>query len=483
MGLTPIMSPVSVAEARNQATAERIAEMLHEQLGIRRPALARYERYYKGEHRQLYDTDKVKTEFQKQVRDLCVNFPRLIVNSMADRMAVKAWLAGMAADADGNGANDDRWKFWVNARMPAREQKGYRWAMALGEAPILVHDRGWSIEHPAQTIVAVDPETGEVTAALKEWSVGSGAATKSFVTLWLPGATWRFRRAATASEGGVHLPAGAQGGPFYFPREAGQEVLEERNDLGRVPLARLVNDEDLLGAGTSDLEVAIPLVDLINKLLRDLTVSSDFNALPQRWVAGIETKDSKGNKIPVEKMLESTKRLLNLGHKDAKMGQLDASDGKFYVDAIHLAQQMLAAITSTPHDFFEQSQNPPSSDSVEARQAGHLLRTRSKQVVFADGLMDAMNIQMGTPDFSASPVWRQVERRTLAERADAFSKFRMQNGLSLESTLAEALDWTPEQIGRELQLLNFPDRRVAAPTAKDDANPDNGSAGPTSDEG
>lgn len=496
MELTPNIPFLTGEAARSKDTALEIAHQLRKPLANRRPGLDGLNRYYVGEHTAKFDTDAVRSEFARQVADLVVNWPKLMINAPAQRIGVKAFSFPTDADNDGNGADDEAWLAWLFNKMPARQSMVSRYSAVFGEVSIMVHPlrdgekhNRWTIEDPRQVIVARDPETGEVSAALKEWSTEGDVSTRqTYSTLYLPGTIWRFQRVSNAGAS-LMVPNGSGGFKEAVigdltDRANGQLVMEEfGQDV--VPVVPIYNDETLCGTGTSDLIAVIPIVDAIDKLLRDMIVASDFHALPQKWIAGVVTPtDQKtGAKIPIEKALRATNRILNLGGPDARIGQLDASDGAWHINGIELLQRMAAAISQTPQHYVDLGGNPPGADSIEAAEASLLALVEGKQAVQAVGYLDAKRVGhrlngdvKRASDVGGAVLWRHPQRRTLSEKADAFVKLRAGSsaggaagtgsvGLSLETAMEIALDASPEEIAREKRLLNLPDTRKARPTA------------------
>jgi hypothetical protein len=162
-------------------------------------------------------------------------------------------------------------------------------------------------EHPAETIVGYDPETGDRAAALKLWTDG----TTDYATVYTRTQVWKWQRpAAGMPVTGKQTRedetdwvtavqrANAQGleEPVYVPLDAQWEPRQGPNDdtwplpnpMGVVPIVELRNQTLLDDLPISDIDGVIAMQDAINLVWAYLLNALDFASLPQRVVLGAE---------------------------------------------------------------------------------------------------------------------------------------------------------------------------------------------------
>lgn len=490
----PMEDARAAADPESAGHARSLANMLTLALMQRRPYIDEYQRYYNGQHAVKFDTDATNKAFATQLSGLVVNWPKLVVNAAVQRMSVQEFVVPSGDDLPEDDSDAEWMTVWRWNQMQQRQQLLFREMSKSGSASILVTPMTggapprWTIEHPGQMIVARDPETGLPSVALKQWHKGINGMQglgQVFSTLYVPGGVWRFQQPAQSSV------LGSDGQPF-IARDVGSPIWQALpGDV--LPVVPFINEENLFGDGTSDLASVIPLVNVINKYLRDSVIASDFHALPKAWVSGVEAPQDPrtGQNVPMEEAFKSIDRLYNLG-EDGKMGQLPAADGRWTVDMIELVQRMIAAISQTPQHYFDMSQNPPSADSIEAAEAGLIARVDGLKRAAGHSFVQTLNVgdQMTGRArknwYMAEPKWAATQRRALSQMADAFSKtFAGGAGTSLEFALKECYGlsdaetdavliqkgWNPRKPEPVSALTAPPPKVHRGPLAPSDAHP------------
>ncbi|MCL4736497.1 MAG: phage portal protein [Candidatus Omnitrophica bacterium] len=148
--------------------------------------------------------------------------------------------------------------------------------------------------------------------------------------------------------------------------EADTDVSHEgilANPFGQVPVFRFTID----GRGSSDLDNAIPIQDIINKTLSDIVVIGEYAAFPQRWAV---TNNKFPGKLPVT---PQTTILLtpNDDHNSepTQIGTFPAADMKNLLSVKDNMSHSMAIITRTPKHYVFGMGGDPSGEALIASEA------------------------------------------------------------------------------------------------------------------
>jgi hypothetical protein len=95
--------------------------------------LKRLNSYYEGSQPLSYMAPELQVELQETVRQVVINWPRLIVDSIEERLDVEGFRFPGVADAD-----DELWRIWQANDMDEQSQMGHLDALAMP----LVHRGG-----------------------------------------------------------------------------------------------------------------------------------------------------------------------------------------------------------------------------------------------------------------------------------------------------------------------------------------------------
>jgi len=138
------------------------------------PGLRRLEQSYTGTLGLSFLAPEVAAAVGGRLRTLVVNWSRLVVQSLAERIAVEGFTTG------GTDPNLDQVlaEVWEANRLAVGSEQAHELALVEGRCYLLV----WqgpdgrtpriTVESPQQVTVARDPATGEVLAGLKRWASG-----------------------------------------------------------------------------------------------------------------------------------------------------------------------------------------------------------------------------------------------------------------------------------------------------------------------
>lgn len=419
-------------------TPTDLAAAFGEQLDTQAGDLAVLDSYLEGRQPAAFLSPESRKALGNRLTALSVNFPRLVVGSLAERLR----LEGFKAEDPAIGA--DLWRVMKRNRMVDGAAATHYEALALGRAFVIV----WAgrtpetplvtVESPRQVAVKLDPATGEVTSAAKRWVDGD----RAYLTLFLPDRIVKLRSAETVKPGA--------------PTPNAWEVREELdNPLGVVPVVPFINRGRLLDVyGRSEMVDVMALTDAINKITSDMLVTSEFYARPRRWATGLEImEDEDGN--PINPFTEGPERVWQSESPETRYGQFDGARLDGYSDALATLTQQLGALTGLPpHYLGLHGDQPASADAIRSAEASLVSAARARMRTFGDAWADVARlvyaVQHGTdPEaLEVETLWGDPETRTPAQSADAATKLRSM-GVALETVEDVVLGWTPEQIAAD----------------------------------
>jgi hypothetical protein len=141
-------------------------------LDERRPVYDRLDRYYGGNQPgHHFMAPEVRASLGNRLPPLILNWPRLVVSAVEERLDVDGFRLSRDEPAD-----RELWRIWQANRLDEGSQQAHLDALVHGCAYVMV----WSsidprtprisIETARQTAVERDAMTGEITVALKRWT-------------------------------------------------------------------------------------------------------------------------------------------------------------------------------------------------------------------------------------------------------------------------------------------------------------------------
>lgn len=444
-------------------------DRLGRRLDQRRRPMKRYEDYYEGLHPLLFASERFQQAFGDLFRPLSDNFMALVVDAVVERLAVVGFRFGDERGSDV--AN----RIWQANELDADASLLFREALIKSEASVIVW-RGpdgmplVTPENPTQVVVDRDPAIPRLRqAALKRWD----DERRTLATLYLPDRIYKFEapRHVETVGGAVQAPTtwddldrGAPsesidlGGFSWQRREVPGEPWPLPNPLGVVPVVPLVTRPRIDRTGRSELQVAIPLQDALNKIVADALVGSEYAAYRQRWATGIDIPIDPATGEAVEAFISAVERLWHTKAADAKFGDFAETDLGNYAKLIDLFVQHLASATRTPPHYLINTGVMPSGESQTAAESGLVSKVRDRQDDYADRLEDVMRLAfriLGEDELARQAtgevIWRDPERRTPSEFADSLIKLK---SLGIhEEILQERAGFSPPEIARNRVLM------------------------------
>ena len=433
--------------------------------------LSAVDRYYTGNQPLGFLSQEVRRAVGDRLTSLVINWPRVIVDSIEERLDVEGFR--LAADQP---ADSELWRIWQANNLDEWSQ--------LGHIDALVHGRSYavvwandddpetpqiSVESAHQMAVEYEPGTRKIRQALKQYRDGDTVT----AILLLSDRIEKYKgRASVADPATLEIDA------------AGLTLVETLdNPLGRPPVVAFVNRPRLLNwHGESELSDVIPLADAINKLGTDMMVTSEFHAEPRRWATGMQIPQptpgaGDGERQRFHEQVrqqwdQATTGKTWIAGQGVNFGQFSAADLSNFVQAIGMLTAQVAAIAGLPpHYLGINTDNPASADAIRSAEASLVKRAQRKMRGWGGAWEQVMRLAQqvrdGKPDpalESLETIWRDPETPTLAQKADAVTKLLAGDRPVIDVDQArEDLGYTPVQIARMNQRAE--DAADAAVTA------------------
>lgn len=379
---------------------------------------------YRGTRPLAYLSPKSKEALGTRMDKLGVNFPRLAVDALAERMT----LAGLKV------ADADTWRTFQLANGPELAELVHADRLAYGSAYVTV----WATENGTPTLTGdspftmthkCDPATGETLWAARRYTV---TEQDHRLVLYTPDSIRTYRATYT-------------GATAYSYRLTG----ETDNPLDAVPVVPFIRRSSLAdpATGAPVVDDLVDLSDAVSKVLADAMVTSEFYARPRRWATGLEIEEDENGKA-IDPFGEG--RFLQSESPETKFGQLDAARLDGYADMLATLTQQIGALSGLPpHYLGLHGDQPASADGIRAAEAQLTARARAEQRrVTAEWcrvawLLDA--VADGAPAVpsrlrTARVSWESPETSTPAMQADAAAKLRG-IGVPLETVLVTHLGY------------------------------------------
>lgn len=416
---------------------ETLIKKLNDKLDTTAPALAKLDAYWDGSQPAAFLSKESREALGDRLRVLSVNFPRLAVQALTERLNVTGFRLDEQDEADAS-----LWKSWRRNGMEDAAPQAHADALIYGRSFVTV----WadaagnplvSIESPKEMAVLRDPATRAVIAAFKRWKDDKNG----FGVLYLADRILKLTAAGNVT--GETFPS------------TGWTVTEEiANPFGVVPVIPLVNRGRLSEVdGVSEMADVLDLADALNKLMSDAMVTSEHFARPRRWATGLELVEDEDGNVVNPFPSEATK-LWQSEAPETKFGQFDGARLDGYADLTATVTQQIGALTGLPpHYLGLNGEQPPSADAIRSAEASLASRAYSLQRTFGLAWAEVAKLMIAVRDgvdprtVDLEVIWASPEIRTPAQSADAALKLK-DIGLPLSMIMSDTLGMTPAQVER-----------------------------------
>jgi hypothetical protein len=378
--------------------------------------------YYEGRQSLSYMHPQLLAEVGDRLRAVVINWPRLVVDSLEERLDVEGFrLPGE------DGADQEIQRVWQANDLDEWSQQGHLDAMVMRRAYVAVGTNEddedtplITVESPLQMFCEVDPRTRKPVAAIKRFSSESperdAAQYADYTTIYLPNSTHWFKRGKSA-QGWI-------------------EDDRDEHGLGELPISLLVNRPRLLAPyGVSELADVIPISDAACKIATDMMVSAEFHAMPRRYALGFDEddfRDEDGNKLSTWEVVAGRVWRTDKTPRDdgVAVGQFQEADLRNFHETIKLLAQMVGQVGAlTSQDIGFHTDNPASADAIRSAETRKVKRAERKHRGFGGTWERTQRIvnrfQSGewNPAYKQlETLWRDPSTPTFAQKADATVK-------------------------------------------------------------
>lgn len=373
--------------------------------------------YYEAERRPDAIGIAVPPEMRKLLSH--VGYPRLYVDSIAERQELEGFRLGGANEAD-----TELWDWWQANDLDVEATLGHTDALVHGRSYITVAkpdpkiDVGVdpnvpiiAVEPPTNLYAQIDTRTRKVTQAIRAIYDDQGSQVIS-ATLYTPVLT------------------------VVWVKDQGQWTVltQVQHGLGVVPVIPIPNRTRLSDLyGTSEITPELrSITDAAARILMDMQATAELMAIPQRLLFGV-----KPDQIGVDPATGESKynaymaRILAFDDPEGKAQQFTAAELRNYVDALDAIDRKAAAYTGLPPQYLStSSDNPASAEAIKSSESRLVKKTERKNKIFGGAWEEAMRVaymvmkgaNLPPEYFRMESIWRDPSTPTYAAKADAAAK-------------------------------------------------------------
>lgn len=387
------------------------ARLLYQQREAERRRLDEVRRYWKGRQKvPVAIPAGVPPEFTVLVRASQTNFIDLVIESMAQSMAVEGFRARREAD------NAEVWSIWQANRLDARQGALHRAVIAYGTAYTVVLPgtpgpvvRGLS---PRRLTAAYDADDDFPAYALEyrpgpanEWRLYDSELVH---TLTGTNETFTYVGAAAHGAGVTPVVRYLEAQDPDWDDEPTDESATRAYDQARQVIGQV--------------GPLMTLQDQINLTSLELHVAQHYGAHRQRYVIGWLAPDETTRL----KLGASTMMTFEDPPDQVKVGDLDATPLDGYLRSRDASIRHLAATSQTPaHELIGELVNL-SAEALAAAEAGRDRKVADRQTTIGESHELTLTLAgrlagIEVPD-DAQVVWRDTSARSFAATVDALGK-------------------------------------------------------------
>lgn len=401
-------SPTLLQAVKLTDDEHHLMQRLYHGMGQLRAKDKRLDAYYEGAQR----VDQLGIAIPPELRrfETVVNWCRVGVDEVERRQDVKAiYLPGQTA------ASKELQEGWAANNLDSEVPLHLKECLIFGRGFVTVGTNEDDDEHPLITVESprqmsalVDQRTRRMLGALRDYKDWDGTRRR---TLYLPDSTiWMTQGAGRGWE------------------------IEDRDDhnLDRVPVVLFLNRRRLGSwTGTSEMADIMPLVDAAVRSLTNLQIAAETHSLPNKYALGVKAGDfvDAKTKKPLTTWETYFTAVWASENKDAKIGQLTASDLKNFHDTVNHYAHLVASVTGLPLRYLgQQSVNPAAEGAIRAEEARFVKNVERKMVASGDALgwVMALYERFRTGEWidgnQIAVEWHDAGTPTGAQRADAITK-------------------------------------------------------------
>lgn len=429
----------------------RTFDSLKAELGAAQHVFDTADAYYDGQQRLEVLGLAIPPELARFT--VIVNWPRVVVDAIADRLDIKGFRA-LGSDA----ADPSLWGVWARNEMVELD--------LMARLDYLIHGRTYkcvgretdgrpliTVESPRSVVTRRDSRTNQITDALRMYDVVDGRAQR---------ATW-YRENET-----------------HWIDLTGQTQIADTDEhgIGRVPVVptfrrrRTAIPAHRTLQGVSAMEDVVPITDAAARNISNAQLGQETHAVPQRGVLGATKGDFIGQDgKPLTAWEAYFGAVWALSNKDAKTFQFDASDMSNFERMMDLYARLASGTSGLPPNYFGlAADDAASADAIRSRESRLVKIAERDQVALGSSDADVMRISMRMRDGAWDPeldgletLWFDAGTPTVGARADAVVKLFAATDaagrpLMPRQMAQEELGWSPTKIARAAEMLRAEER-------------------------
>lgn len=375
------------------------------------------QKYYDAERRPDAIGVTVPVKMQKLLAH--VGYPRLYVDSIAERQELEGFRLGGADEAD-----EELWDWWQANNLDIEAPLGHTDAFIHGRSYITVSkpdpklDAGVDpnvpiirVEPPTSLHAEIDPRTRQVTKAIRAVYDSEGNEI-IMATLYLPDRTLVWVR-----EGGQWKPVA--------------NVTHGLEMVPVIPLANRTRLSDLYGTTEITPELR-SMTDAAGRILMLMQGTAELMGVPQRLLFGVKPEDLGVDPSTGQAFFDAyIAKILAFEDSEAKAQQFAAAELRNFTVALEEIAKQVAAYTGLPPQYLStNSDNPASAEAIRASESRLVKKVERKNVIFGGAWEQAMRVAYKVmkggdvpPDYHRmESIWRDPSTPTFAAKADAAAK-------------------------------------------------------------
>lgn len=374
--------------------------------------------YYEAERRP--EAIGVTVPVQMQSLLAHVGYPRLYVDSVAERQAVEGFRLGDADEAD-----EELWNWWQANNLDIEAPLGYTDAYVHGRSYITISmpnpqlDLGWDpatpiikVEPPTRMYAEIDPRIGKVSKAIRVAYDAKGEEIQAATLYTNTDMIGWFKN----SEGDW---------VDWFQSPHGLTVVPV------VPLPNRTKLSDLYGSSEITPELR-SMTDAAARILMLMQSTAELMGVPQRIMFGVKPEEIGVDPDTGQTLFDAyLAQILGFEDSDGKVAQFSAAELANFTNALDQIAKQVGAYTGLPPQYLSAAADTPSSaEAIRAAESRLIKKVERKNLIFGGAWEEAMRIAWMmakggeiTPQLQRmETIWRDPSTPTYAAKADAAVK-------------------------------------------------------------
>ncbi|KRD08579.1 hypothetical protein ASE48_08410 [Mycobacterium sp. Root265] len=374
--------------------------------------------YYEAERRPEAIGVTVPIQMQKLLAH--VGYPRLYVDSIAERQVLEGFRLGDQDEAD-----QDLWQWWQANDLDIEAPLGYTDAYIHGRSyitlsmpdPTLDPFRDPAIpiirvEPPTRMYAEIDPRINKVSKAIRVAYNTKGDTIQAATLYTLNETIGWFKDENGEWADWFNVPHGLMAVPV-------------------VPLPNRTRLSDLYGTSEITPELR-SMTDAASRIMMLMQATAELMGVPQRLIFGIKPEEIGVDQETGETLFDAyMARILAFEDAEGKIQQFSAAELANFTNALDQIAKQVAAFTGLPPQYLSTAaDNPASAEAIRAAESRLVKKVERKNQIFGGAWEEAFRIAYRMakggdvpPDMlRMETIWREPSTPTWAAQADAATK-------------------------------------------------------------